>query len=232
MNNDPMNPQPMPGAAPAPAPQPAPQPAPAPAPAAEPQPVVGNPFGPAAPAPAPAPAAGPQPVVGNPFAPTAGAPAGGASNKKAILIAAIAGGVVLIIGIVIAIIFITASKTLSCEQTLEYGTTKQVMKTKLGFMFGSISSLSMTEEYSDTEGVSDEYMKYFEMTDAQKDEGNYKSYDIKRKDDNTIIIEAELDIAKAKEKAEKNKEGSSKIDEYDDYDKAKEYLEKQGMTRK
>ncbi len=228
-----MNPQPMPGAAPAPAPQPAPQPAPAPAPAAEPQPVVGNPFAStAAPAPAPAPAAGPQPVVGSPFAPAAGAPAGGASNKKVILIASIIGGVVLLVGLIIAIIFITGSKTLSCEQSNEYGTSKQVMKTKLSFMFDSISSLTVTQEFSNTEGVSDDYLEYFKMTDEQKEEGNYKNYEVKRKDDNTIIIEAELDVAKAKEKAEKKGDGSSNYDNYDTYDEAKKYLEGTGMTCK
>ena len=97
---------------------------------------------------------------------------------------------------------------------MEFGNIKMTMKADLGFMFGDINSMRVTEEYTDTDGITDEQMKsQFELSEEDLKDQNYKSYKYSRKDNNTVVVEAEGDIAKMKEKA-------------------KEYLEKQGMTCK
>ena len=63
------------------------------------------------------------------------------------------------------------------------------------------------------------------MTDEQMKEGGYKRYDISRKDDNTVVIEAEYDLDSDKFKNSDDKD-------WKDYDKAKKYFEDNGLKCK
>ena len=188
---------------PTPTPQPTPAPAPQPAPA---------------PAPQPAPAAGPQPLFANAPAGPAPAAAGAKNNKMLIIILCIVGGVLILAGIIIAIVFITGSKTLSCENTYESEYVKMTATVKAHYMFGKLDGVSMIEEDWQKDGISDEMIEQSKKTDEEIKEAGLKSYNVRRKDDNTVVVEGEYDLDSKKFKESEDKD-------YESYEKAKEYFE-------
>ena len=142
-----------------------------------------------------------------------------------IIILSAVGGVLVLAGIIIAIVFITGSKSLSCEQKYETDYYKMTATLNVHYMFGNLSGISMTEEDWQKDGISDDMIKQSELTEDQMKESGYKSYKVTRKDDNTVTVEAEYDLDS--EKFEKSEDKS-----YKEYDKAKKYFEDHGFTCK
>ena len=185
-------------------PNPAPNPAPAPAPAQ--------------PAPAPAPAEG-QPLFAQPAATAAPANGGAKKSKMPLIIGCSVGGVLVLAGIIVAIVFITGTKTLKCTHEYDGGSYKLTENAEIVYRFGSLSSAKLIEESWSEEPITDEMLKNAEKTDQQIKDAGYKSFKIYRKDEHTAVGEAELDIT--------DEERAKDVTEYEE---AKKYFKEIGYT--
>lgn len=173
--------------------------------------------------PAPAPAAEPQPVVGNPFAgqSAAAAPAK-AGNKTTMIILCVVGGLLVLIGIIIAVIFIAGNKTLSCEQSSDFGDAyKMTAKVDVNYFFGNINSMKMTEDTWVKEKISDEdFERAKSGAKTYDDKEKYNSWEVVKVDDNTIRMNVDVKITDENTKNFKT------------YDEGKKTLEDSGFTCK
>ena len=168
--------------------------------------------------PAPAPAEG-QPLFAQPAA--AAAPANGSAKKSKmpLIIGCSVGGVLVLAGIIVAIVFIAGTKTLKCTKEFKTDSYKLTDTIEVVYRFGSLSSAKMIEESWSKEPITDEILKNSEKTDEEIKDAGYKSFKIYRKDDNTAIGEAELDI-----------DNKDQTEDVNDYDSAKEYFEDNSYT--
>ena len=234
-----MDNNPTPEPTPTPAPEPAAEPTPAEAPVAEPatEPVA-EPAAEPAQAPAEAPAAEPAPAADQPLfasnpAPAPAPTAAGAAPKKSntgLIIGIIAGAVV-----IIAVIIPNASKgddkkesenskteekkdvikTLHC--TTEYGSSYYKIEgdIKVTYTNDKLTKVAMKETDWQSTGITDA-----QITEARKnsEDDKYTKYTVTRKDENTAIVEAELNIA------------SEEAKDLQTIEKAKEFFKDKEMT--
>ena len=221
-------------------PQPTPEPTPEPTPAPEPAPVA-EPTPATEPAPAPAPE---QPLFANNPTP-APAPAAGNAPKKSNtgLIIGIVAGIVAIAAILIvvfAVIIPNASKgdgdkkenensktekeekkddikTLTCttEQSNSYAKVNgEIIAT---YTNGKLTKFVMKETDWRDGGISDEEV---EMAKKNADDERYRSYKVTRKSDDTVVVEAELNLE------------SNEAKNVTTYDEGKTFFEDKGFTCK
>ena len=232
MDNNP-TPEPTPTPAPEPTPAPAEEPVAEPAPAAEP-----------ATEPTPAPAAESQPLFANNNpAPAAPAPAADGAKKSntGLIIGIIAGVAVLatVLVLVFAVILPNANKGGDDKKESENSKTKEeekkdVIKTlhctteysssyykiegdiKITFTNDKLTKVAMKETDWQSSGITDE-----QIAEARKnsEDEKYTKYTVTRKDENTAIVEAELNIATAEE--------AKKLETIE---KAKKYFADKDMT--
>ena len=226
---DPNTPQPTPEPAPEPTPTPAEEPVAEPAPAPAPAPAPEQPLFAGTPAPAPAPATGNAPKKSN----------------TGLIIGIIAGIVVIatILVVVFAVIIPNASKgddgkkdnetskteeetkkekkddvkTLVC--TTEQGNSYAKMSGELTATYtnGKLTKFTMKETDYSERGISDEEV---EKAKKNANDERYRSYKVTRKDEDTVVVEAELDLE------------SNEAKNIATYDEGKSFFEEKGFTCK